>query len=513
MTKDERPSIKGDSVPATNTDGDSTTERSETLECVCGGSENKQFQSSSPPVVLCSVCVQNALNAAFARRAEARTRHAQLREECAKTLERCSQGQRLSELADESKQLRERLSHLRQQCASVAVQVAASVVENDERRLQVEEQQQQQQQQQKQSDMPVSQSLQRLNRLNAALYDPQHGAMVRAMHDSATRVRTLRFQWAIQAIRLFRLDVDTEEKRPSARQRHARGVGKIAGLPLPHAGPELYGVLPANELQSALRLVACLTLTVARCLGIVLPHPILLQPHGPTGDITDTVDEDTKGKNTSAKGLTKEGSNQNTNAPSAAPSRYDLASSTASLMSIVNTATSSVWGRTASMGKRATSIFPLSSGSSSKGTDQSRMLLRDTIQTAVPPSMHPNAVQRRLRHSSSAVLAEDGASSSSSSSSYALPSSAMTHSSVAATASRYALAVDSATIGSNKSSNESDEFAIGLQLLQNNVVALCIRAGVPITNIWPAEAVLLNLHALLVYAQEQVPEDLPPMLI
>jgi len=55
----------------------------------------------------------------------------------------------------------------------------------------------------------------------------------------------------------------------------------------------------------------------------------------------------------------------------------------------------------------------------------------------------------------------------------------------------------------NNSSND-DEFAIALQLLQNNIVALCIRAGVPVTALWPAEAVLLNLHALQVHCRGQL---------
>jgi hypothetical protein len=49
-----------------------------------------------------------------------------------------------------------------------------------------------------------------------------------------------------------------------------------------------------------------------------------------------------------------------------------------------------------------------------------------------------------------------------------------------------------------------EEFAIALQLLQNNVIALCIRAGVPVNHLFPAEAMLLNLHALATYCQEQV---------
>jgi hypothetical protein len=48
-----------------------------------------------------------------------------------------------------------------------------------------------------------------------------------------------------------------------------------------------------------------------------------------------------------------------------------------------------------------------------------------------------------------------------------------------------------------------DDFAIALQLLQNNVIVLCIRAGVPVAKLWPAEAMLLNLHALDAYCEEQ----------
>ena len=52
-----------------------------------------------------------------------------------------------------------------------------------------------------------------------------------------------------------------------------------------------------------------------------------------------------------------------------------------------------------------------------------------------------------------------------------------------------------------------EEFAIALQLLQNNVVVLCIRAGVPVSKLWPAEAVLLNLYQLDQYCHEQTGVD------
>eukprot|EP00536_Pseudo-nitzschia_multiseries_P001237 jgi/Psemu1/300648/fgenesh1_kg.15_\ len=56
---------------------------------------------------------------------------------------------------------------------------------------------------------------------------------------------------------------------------------------------------------------------------------------------------------------------------------------------------------------------------------------------------------------------------------------------------------------STKQMNKGDDFAIALQLLQNNVITLCIRAGVPVSKLWPAEAMLLNLHELNLFCQKQ----------
>ena len=49
-----------------------------------------------------------------------------------------------------------------------------------------------------------------------------------------------------------------------------------------------------------------------------------------------------------------------------------------------------------------------------------------------------------------------------------------------------------------------ERFSIGVQLLQNDVIALCFRAGVDVSKLWPAESVLLNLHALLEHCQAQI---------
>ena len=46
-----------------------------------------------------------------------------------------------------------------------------------------------------------------------------------------------------------------------------------------------------------------------------------------------------------------------------------------------------------------------------------------------------------------------------------------------------------------------EKFATGMQLLQNDVVALCFRAGVDVSNLWPAESVLLNLNSLWRHCQ------------
>jgi hypothetical protein len=99
-------------------------------------------------------------------------------------------------------------------------------------------------------------------------------------------------------------------------------------------------------------------------------------------------------------------------------------------------------------------------------------------QVVVPPSMDSSAVSRRLLHAKAAVIAED-----------------------AAGRETFAMAV--AASSSNNTTN-GDNFAIGLQLLQNDVVALCIRVGVPVSELWPAGAVLLNLQALLLYCRQQV---------
>ena len=42
----------------------------------------------------------------------------------------------------------------------------------------------------------------------------------------------------------------------------------------------------------------------------------------------------------------------------------------------------------------------------------------------------------------------------------------------------------------------NESFSEALLLLRANVISLCVYGGVPITKIWPPEAILLNLHQL-----------------
>jgi hypothetical protein len=326
--------------------------------------------------------------------------------------------------------MREKLVTLRQQCSALAVEVAAQVVENDDRRSQHER---------------LSLPKEKLERLRQALYQP-NGAMDRAVFAATDSVRKLRFQWALQAFSMFRLSVEKEENGPTQRQRHARGIAKIGGLPLPNAGPELYGVLPKNELLSALRLVAGLTCTLSRCLGIDLPHPILLQPHGPNGDIIDSGTMENQSR--------KEKFGYTNEVESASPE----STKTAALLSLMDTKT---WGRSAKTALQRATGAPI---------------LPPPVFIDQPPSMDCSAVSNRLLHAKAAVIAESSTSSA-----------------------RFALI---------PSSNSDDEhFAIGLQLLQNNIIALCIRVGVPVSTLWPAGAMLLNLHALRLFCQQLILQE------
>ena len=335
------------------------------------------------------------------------------REECSKVFEEASTGLAfLGELQDESRILRERLEELRQKCSGLALEVCVAQVETQQRQQQLLDR--------SLIDVPR----QRLTRVEKALCQ-ESGSMVQTIEQARRRVRAQRFHFALTAFKMRRLDVevnnDDRTKVQSGRIKHARGIGKIGGLPLPHAGPELFGVLPQDELQSALRLVASLTSLVSRCLGIILPHPILLKPDSPVEeDISDFAEWKTS------------------------PASFGDGNSTDPTSSMASLA---------SFAERATrNVFASAIGSQHRNLQVTKL--------TVPPSLDPDKVRQRLNHSRAAILAE----SKGSSSLYSLAANVM----------------------------HEDEFAVALSLLQNDVIALCIRAAVPVAQLWPAEAVLLK---------------------
>lgn len=387
---------------------------------------------SDPQQVHCSVCVRNALQAAHERHAAAKTEWLAARQACTNYFMRQEQGPSVvSELQDRSRKLRIELESLRQQCAEAALQTCEMQLKTEER----------QQQQQKQAAVAVSSE--QLHRLEKSICDSNQGALVHAIRNAQSQARTLRFQWALRAFQMHRLQVDDDAGQQSRNKQTGRrkgqrnfvsGIGKIGGLPVPHAGPELYGVLPAEELQSALRLVASLTCLAARCLGILLPHPILLHPsHDNESEQNDIAGHSARNLRGDVGGFDRP------------PGSSDF------LIHPIESSTSSI--------SSALQTGPLSRNSSRSKNYRA------------PSSMDPANVEQRVRHAASAIIAEDR--------------SKTTH---------YALSAEKMN---------QDEFAIALQLLQNDVIALAIRAGVPVDKLWPGEAVLLNLHALELYCETQ----------
>ena len=352
--------------------------------------------------VLCTHCVERALLPVQERHREARERWETARRNCPLPDEEGN----LNELQETSHRLRRRLEYLNALTSSAALEVCAAAVANERRQPQLEA-------------LEIQGVHQRFHAFQRVSYQ----ALEEAYDSAKQQVQALRKQWALAAFRIHKIVVDPVA---SDAIKQARGIGKIGGLPLPHAGPELFAVLPASELQSALRMVASSTCLVARCLGIPLPHPVSLRPTVQHDDIVEFGEDEEE--------------------------KIERNSISTKLSNSVALAAQKM---TRSVFSAPTGRFVSDSGSS----------------MTPPPSMDPSKVQQRVRHSRAAILAESAARSSTT---YALEASVL-----------------------------GEEFATAWQLLQNNVVHLCIRAGVPVSDLWPAQAVLLNLHALYLYCKEE----------
>lgn len=413
----------------------------------CATFSSKDTESLAHKRPLCSYCVKQCLTTALEQHKtslEARKEAEKEYEEFLLENKNIVTEARILQLKQKSRLLRDRLQMLKNHASAAALRLCAGAVENEQRQARID---------QERKDRQADNTEELLHRLRTTLVVNHNSesnsasSLAHVLYTSRQRARVLRFQWACTAFLMHRLQIDSAvfTKKQSdlvgLQQKRARGVGKICGLPLPHAGPELYGVLPPDELQSALRMVASLTNLVSRCLGILLPHPILLRPlafdgSSPgNGDIADCQRDEPCAQRPHSSNSTEQELSLEALAECASKR-------------ILHTPT--------------------------------KQIMPGGGQYVSPPSMDPQQVRERIFRSQTALLAENES----------------------AESSTYALQPPS------DKDSDNDSFGIALQLLQNNVVALCIRAGVPVTNLWPAQAVLLNLHALQAFCQLQVQ---PPM--
>ena len=367
-------------------------------------------------------------------------------------------------------------------------------------------------------------------------------AFINSIEMAQATVRTLRFHWSLQVFTMFHIQVedddmfrrikDKEQEVGSARSKKEKtvyvvnssrrndrdsgkvvvsGIGKICGLPIPHAGMELYGVLPCEELRSALRLVAQLTHMIARCFNIRLPHPIVIAPPSqpqpssmllsepinqqqhhqrrfPSASITGNYQD---GDIANLADLTR----KNTVDGNMKPSGLGSNSISVSLTSL-----SSLLSGGGNLESRSTTWGPTYHLQHIQQQQQNLMLL----------SMDPKHVEDRISYATSAVIAEDQSRKTFYKLSTRTPYTDIIHSNTAKhhTANNTLKNINPTIIPDSCQATQqqriNDEFAIALQLLQNDILMICMNAGVPIDQLYPGEALLLNLYALQLHCFENM---------
>jgi hypothetical protein len=353
-----------------------------------------------------------------------------------------------------------------------------------------------------------------------------------ALHDTLTMSHNSRFQLALQAFRMYRLDVgDDNTVAPNLQPKQPRGIGKIGGLPIPHSGPILYSCLPPEVLTSALRLVASLTHTLSRILGITLPHPILL--HTPIKNNSDTAVKCSRywNHNSDIASISPDDLQQkeepysrsnrkeliNTPLSSGMPqlaqqavlkstllnstdyeTEFNITSRTIPTFSplaeedshpswsVRRTITRAATGAISRAGKLlipVSSTPPLHDLAENIKPSYKHTAPTSEEETLMSSLIHidPPAIQERIRYCTATFIQDCN--------SYGGGLKPTQHGkSQQRQATEYEL---NATTKQN-----CEEFSVGLQLLQNDIVALCVHSGVPVSTLWPAEAILLNLNAL-----------------
>lgn len=384
------------------------------------------------------------------------------------------------------------------------------------------------------------------------------------------RIHKLRIQLVLRLFVMHKLQIGEEIEKMMAesdqdsninddtrknKQKNPKGYGKIAGLPLPHAGPIYYALFPPIILTSALRLVAILTCSIARCLKIDLPHPIILRPG--VYKQFDIIEQDYSEKNTDLleadcddfsqikgrretstngsdgsemqKEVTKDGITEESASSYRQFIRNPATSTAATLLNRFIPPRVSSIRRTLIrpqpnylMDAENTPISLGPSSVSSNTTDNDEVLISFVDESCASKSSQQHFIlsNQYISHATHAVIRENRNNNNEKVTKYALiyqsheksrvKSRQTQRNQTSASDGSNTMDVSQKTVdSSNHHHHSEDHFSIGLQLLQNNVVALCIRAGVPVSKMWPAEAMLLNLHSLRVYFQDQIKTEAP----
>ena len=584
--------------------------------CYCGGSSTTTIlpdNNNSQYAAVCQAC--SSISSQIARYQAAKSKHEELKKECHQRLldtrlppptatgiittsnggdnderttenntESISKRQQLPDPNQVSSQvlhLKHKLQCLRSTSNELAVRLTAKTMENDERESQLQF-----------NATKIQLARERLEVMRRCLLvhseegaptnsnkleegkcstdsdnDQIGGGLKDALVTGTKQIQTLRFQYACKVFDMHKIDVGEQytsnhhKKNKNKEQQHssnnnnlsATGVGKIGNLPLPHAGPVLYGVVPRMVLASSLRWVASLTQLVARCLGVVLPHPILVCSkecrqcgcmYDFTSDVIDMLDDaDSDDEYCDhdemiCSACQNEGQQNTATKTIKQPSIKPLTSSTtstqsqrrSSLLKLVGKSARKAISLTTSATSRAISQY---SSSSSIDLDQSVMSShvqqqqRSSYQqskTHSTKSMTNNgAVSMSLESISNATFAHLRESHDASATEYVLdPPRWNDEGSTATRSSSSNNGLDDAndsergvdsmnnakrthtTFNTREEFHIAEErFATGLQLLQNNVLSLCFRVGVRIDTLWPAESMLLNLHSLWIHCQEK----------
>jgi Vacuolar sorting 38 and autophagy-related subunit 14 len=396
------------------------------------------------------------------------------------------------------------------------------------------------------------------------------GIYFRNIEIAQIMVRTVRFHWTVQAFTLFRIQIDehdlfkkanTTDTCSSHRSSNTTnttmtsttavsntirnksklvvsGIGKICGLPLPHAGMELYGVLPDEELQSALRFVAQLTHLIARCLNLSLPHPILTKPPQslvqPTHRITATA--------TAVSPMSRKVSQpsqplqpvlydngdianlvyceRNTYIDGNFTSNTDAAGIINPMVGLSLTSLSTFISGGSGRPQPSNAVSASSDKNNNSKDNKGSQLHGDQTPLLQQLSMEPKHVEERILHATIGIIAEDRTcttfynlstihSDMIEQQQHPTTLERNQHNHNRATVHNVvhgnATLLSSITTTSSKQQQQIyDEFAIALQLLQNNILMICMNVGVPIDLLYPGEALLLNLYALQMFCTDNI---------